>query len=517
MVITGVIVGIAESTNRFHEALLTETEPVEMDWQTLVENGTNGNDYVRLIDVDVVEPMAPTEFEEELLEAFESGPFIRQDVVDMMRPPAKVVPRGANEDKVPDAIVIPSRHDLLDEAYAQLDETATLTGTVSLSTHDELVNDMASMVWLGGPPVVLDDDVYRFTPLSSETDLSNARSMFLFTGLLVSLGLIICGSGGPGIWTCWYAPIPSLISLIGYPMRYGRGSKTVRAAYFVVGAFIMAVGYKVMVMDGGLGTGAGSPLLMAKGYCYFFIGLGGVLAVPIQSTVRALSDSTECVSSKKKVRMSWNQACGMEPVEMEVEYEDQMLASAGSLPLLGALSEKADALAANGFSKPESMQWQRESGLTAAAVQLGCQQMVVSDLESNDKTDLVESCLVSVLGTGMPMLTVSANHGSSQNRRTINARYQRASTSDPSEMLAEHLEYVLAEAEQSDSYIVEIQRDEIQDVVQLARRALAEIQGTVNGIQVKVGSKTYGRFQYPPVPIPVKSAEAPVDETPAMV
>lgn len=68
-------------------------------------------------------------------------------------------------------------------------------------------------------------------------------------------------------------------------------------------------------------------------------------------------------------------------------------------------------------------------------------------------------------------------------------------------MLAEHLELVVSEAEDRDSYVVEIEETEVQDVVQLGRRYLAGIQGFIDGKSVTVKEKRYGRFAFPPTPI----------------
>jgi hypothetical protein len=185
----------------------------------------------------------------------------------------------------------------------------------------------------------------------------------------------------------------------------------------------------------------------------------------------------------------------------EVEYKDQPLVPSGSLPLSGDLKEKAAALEKAGFTEAKALQWQREIGVAAAAVQLGCQHMVVSDLEYNNDSDIIESGLISVLATGLPIITVSANSGVKQNRPLAKCLFKRASTSEPADMLGEHLEVVVSEAERRDTVVIEFDESETHDVVQLARRMLAEIQGTVDGQIVNVGPKRYGRFHFPPAPV----------------
>ncbi|MCA9140721.1 MAG: hypothetical protein KDB00_28305, partial [Planctomycetales bacterium] len=301
---------------------------------------------------------------------------------------------------------------------------------------------------------------------------------------------------------CWFAPGPSVLSLIGYPMRYGRGGWTTRIVYIIVGAGLMGYGVYLLVPMGHFGSTDGNPFFHAFGFAAVFTGLGGVLAVPMQITTRALCASVEVQPKKKPVRMSWNQACSMEPVISEIAYEDQSLVASGSLPLNGQLKERAAALAEAGFTEAEAMQWQREIGVAAAAVQLGCKNMVVSDLEYNNELDIIECGLISILGTGLPIITVSANSAVKQNRPSSHCLFRHATTSDPNQMLSEHLEVVVSEAEQRDTIVVEFDESETNDVVHLARRALAEIQGVIDGKIVNVGPQRYGRFHFPPAPVP---------------
>ncbi|MEM0925669.1 MAG: hypothetical protein AAGJ83_06510, partial [Planctomycetota bacterium] len=156
---------------------------------------------------------------------------------------------------------------------------------------------------------------------------------------------------------------------------------------------------------------------------------------------------------------------------------------------------------AKGFTKAPSMQWQRESGIAAATLQLGCQNMVISDLEYNNESDLVESALISVIGTGVPIITLSANAAFKQDRPAPGVLIRKADSSEPVEMLSGHLNVVIQEAEQRDTVVVEFQEAELPDVVKLARRALADARGTYEGQLVSVGPKRYGRFHYPPAPV----------------
>lgn len=513
MAATGLIMGMTGAVHEFHKASVMQGEPVEMDWETLTTQGFGDNPHIRLINVSVVDPY------EELDDFFDTeGMFGDEDVEDAMEAalisqqrslmelgPAKVIPLGRFEGDVEELVVVAQGEFYLDEAFRQIDETGSITGMVSTYGVNQMIEDFFAFCTgneIEGPPEDGDEVVYSIIPVDGQPDLDLARHLFFIAGIALSLGLIMCGSGGPGIWCCWYAPLPSVISLIGYPMRYGRGNWTMRFVYIGIGVTLMGYGYYQLVPLGNFGAAEGNPIFHAFGFASLFIGLGAVLAVPMQITTRALDASTDVRTKKKPVRMSWQQACSMEPVTQEIEYEDATLAPAGSLPLTGEIREKADALEGNGFTKAASLQWQRASGVAAAAIQLGCQKMVVTDLEYNNDSDLAECGLISVLGTGLPIITISANSAIKQNRPSAKCLFQRSGSSDPVEMLSEHLEVVVSEAEQRDTIVVEFDESETHDVVQLARRVIAEIQGTIDGQIVNVGPKRYGRFHYPPAPVP---------------
>lgn len=512
MVVGGLLAGMSGAVHEFHKSSVMQGEPVEMDWETLVAEGYGDNPHIRLINIAVIDPYIEMDelFQDDDLEAMMDDPLLQNHVQITGMGPAKVIPTGTNESDIDDRVSISAGNHFLDEAFRQLDETGSVTGMVSTYGVDQMIADV--IAFCSGEKVERrqeDAEVhYTIVPIDGTPDLGLARNLFLTAGFSLSLGLVLCGSGGAGIWCCWFAPFPSLLSLIGYPMRYGRGGWAMRSVYIGLGVCLMGYGYFLLVPMGNFGATDGNPIIHAFGFASVFIGLGGVLAVPLQITTRALSASVEVQPKRKPVRMSWNQACSMEPMISEVEYKDQPLVATGSLPLSGQLKEKAAALADVGFTKAEAMQWQREIGVAAAAVQLGCKDMVVSDLEYNNDSDIIECGLISILGTGLPIITVSANSGVKQNRPSANCLFQRASTSEPTEMLSEHLSVVVSEAERRDTLVIEFDESERCDVTQLARRALAEIQGVIDGSVVNVGPKRYGRFQFPPAPVPEFATKA---------
>lgn len=512
LVIAGLIAGMAVTVHEFHRSSLAQEEPVEIDWQTLVRDGYGDNPHIRLVNVDVIDPHVETgePLEDDQLNAMMVVSRVRNHILNSDGASASVIPSGSYTMGEKDRVLVAEGNQYFDEAFRQSSETGSIEGMVSAYGARQMIGDLFS--WCLGEPTqyTRDDGTTRYVivPIDGTPDLSLSRILFLVSGFSLALGLILCGSGGPGTWCCFYAPLPALISLIGYPMRYGRGNWVTRVAYIFGGVVLMGCGYFLLVSLGNFGAADGNPIFQSCGFATLFIGLGGVLSVPIQITQRTLGQKKhiDVQQSRKPVRMSWNQACSMEPRIGEVDYQDDTLAPAGSLPLVGELKQQAEALGAVGFSHAESLLWHRENGISAAAIQLGCQQMVVSDLESQRDSDVVEAGLISVLATGIPIITLSANTSVKQNREHTQCLFQVAQSSNPTEMLADHLRVVVNEAESRDTAVVELEPSETRDIVHLTHRVLAEIQGMIDGQIVNVGPKRYGRFHYPPAPVPTEVA-----------
>ncbi|MEM6470520.1 MAG: hypothetical protein AAF802_13270 [Planctomycetota bacterium] len=499
----GLLGGMGHAVHDHHRAQVMKAEPQVLTWDQLVESGYGENPHVQLREIHIVDPYAEMDdwLGEEMDELMED-PFMGPQLSNFDLGPAEILPlnRAITERRVQLASGVKN----LDRAFAEFDESGTVTGMVGTYTADHMVADVYA--FCTGTPIEdlvesTEDPVYTIVPNGGHLNAEMSRNTFLGMGLALSLGLVMLGSGGPGMWCCWYAPLPSALSIIGYPMRYGRGNWGTRLVYIGIGGALIGYGIYMMHMLGNLGQAEGNPIFQSLGFASFFCGLGAVLAVPLQITARALHASVEGTPVKKEKRLSWEQACSLEPVVNEIEYADQPLNEIDTLPLSGKLKEYSQALTKKGFTVGPSMQWQRESGIAAATVQLGCQNMAITDLEYNNESDLIESAIISVLGTGTPIITLSANAAFKQDRPAPGVLIRKAESSEPAAMLSGHLDVVINEAEQRDTVVVEFLESEIQDVVHLARRALADAQGTFEGQLCNVGPQRYGRFHYPPAPV----------------
>ena len=504
-------------THQFHRALMMQPEPEELDWTTLAERGPIDNAYIELIDVDLdrSDPMAeledmfgeidPDADEEELLELFEESmdEVNPLQMVQMAIAPVKVIPSGTDADSVRKAIVIPRVEMYLDEAERQLEENGTIAGYVSTYQGDEFVR--AIMQYAGGEELLEEidkmgpiDKIYTLEPMAQPLSRADAGSNFWLCGFGMALGLIICGSGGPALSTVIFFTVPSILSLLGYPMRYGRGSTMARMIYLVVGAGLVGYGFRLMVMQGGFGQIGGNPILHSLGFISIFFGVASLLATPAQILSRKFEASMDVAPTpKKEIKMSVADACSLEPVEaISSIFTDRNLVASEAHELPDELAECSESLVGVGFSVPEVQSWHDGDSESPTAIQLGCQDMVVAELVSS--AGRVESRLVSVLHDGMTIITLSSQSKCGSNRRVgTNGLYVRSRHEDPAQMLSEHLEETISVAERRDTTVVTFEESEIESVCLLSQRVFADVQAQWGEETMEVDSAVYGRFQFP--------------------
>ena len=515
--------GIFEVTYQFHRATAMSEGPVEMDFNTFLQNGPGENAFIKVTGVDLYDP---TEQFLEDLEAFDGtdgeGLFDDLDpdspeaiarlmeshlngadpveaIVDAIQP-TKVIPFGADPKTVPAKLVLTHGGYDIGEAHRQIELDNSLSGLLRERSRGEV---MMSMFGFDVDDVDAnmngaDDPRFGIEPIEEAPDVSMASSNFLFTGLGMAFGLILCCSGGASIYTLWYFPLPSIISLAGYPMRYGRGGTQTRVIYFVIGSVLFGWGYRLMVYDGGFGTIDSNPFAQALGFAVMFTGVAACLSVPCQMLTRRFLDSMDVQPRKKQPKLTFEQACSLEPVVKMADYDDDELSESTAVTRPAGLKDNVDRLIAAGFSRPGTWVWHREEEVAPAAIQLGCQEMIVSDIEWSEDQQKLRSRLTSVLGDGMTIVTVSSNFDVQESRTGSNGIYQKAMSDEPAEMLAMHLERVVSLAESRKTSVVAFEEKEIRNVAQLGRRAFTDVRSQYGEILTAVGEKKYGRFSFPP-------------------
>lgn len=515
------VFGVLDVTHRFHRATAMSEDPVIMDFDTFLQQGPGDSPFIKVTGVELYDPSErfledlEAGFGEDLegidpespeaiaalMESHFNGADPVETVVDAIQP-AKLIPIGADPKSVPAVLVLSHGGDDIAEALRQIELDNSLTGLLSEQTSAEALLAMFGLQLPdeAGEAVFFGEENQRsfhIEPAEEPEDSMAASTSFLFTGMGMAFGLILCCSGGASIFTLWYFPIPSIISLAGYPMRYGRGGTQTRVIYFLIGAALFGYGYRLMAYDGGFGTIDCYPFAQALGFVVMFTGVAACMSVPCQMLTRRFFESMEVQPRKKQPKMTFEQACSLEPVQKVADYHDDELTESSAVIVPQGLRDHIDRLVAAGFTLPGKWVWHREDEVVPAAIQLGCQEMVVSDIEWSEAQQKLRSRLTSILGDGLPIVTVSSEFDVEESRTGTLAVYQKAMSDEPSEMLAMHLERVVSLAEKRSTSVVAFEEKEIRGVAKLGRRAFTEVRSQYGEILTSVGEAKYGRFQFP--------------------
>lgn len=348
-----------------------------------------------------------------------------------------------------------------------------------------------------------DELQYLYGPVIGIPDRAESAQWFWLAGFAVAFGLVICGAGGPSLACCLFFQVPSILSMLGYPMRYGRATKTTRLVYLTIGLGLIGIGYDTMVVKGRIGEVDGDVLAAALGFVPTFVGAAAVLGVFTNVMMHRLNLSLEPAtkqSAEPKINMT--EACSLGPIEAEPSFgfEDRYLVP-NEQAMPEPLEQVASALLKVGFEHPESMAHQDGLEFKPTLLQLGCQDMVVVDVDLQDGK--VATRMTSVLHDGLTMITLSSNIAvENQTRMGTSGMYTSSDSSDPIEMLSSHLEGVIELAEKRQTSIVALEPSELIDVALCSQRVLADIKAQYGEDNVEVEPASYGRFHVPIQPIP---------------
>jgi len=540
----GLVGGVLISTPQYHRALTMKPDPVEMSWQKLAEEGLTDNSYVCLIGVELDEnnplnafedmfaqfeqfdPNAPQEDQQAVFEKMANERFNVAEIAETVMQPVKVVPIGVDPDDVPAKIVVPQNGWALQAAMHEIEETGTLTGRFTLTEGEGFETQLTRMLLkssaaaaeqamqeAGGEnqaaeakpvnhnaPQAQSGPRWVYEPVHAVPPLNEAQQWFWISGLAVMVGMVICGAGGPSISCCIFFQGPSILSMFGYPLRYGRGSKTTRIVYAVIGIGLLGYGYQKMFSEGHFGQLNGDIALCAMGYVAGSLGAAALFGAGTNAVTERLNISLD-PKTKKKIeapKISLSEACSLEPTDADLttHYVDAPLAIQSEPPQTEAMQSLSETLKGIGFGEPESVAWMKGEQPQPTLIQLGCQEMVLADVVEVDGK--LQIRMVSVLHDGLAIITLSPDFPSQKSTRFgTSGLYSVCTSEDPMEMLSSHLEQTVSMAEKRDTSVVTFESIEATDVVQYARRALTDIRAQYGEELAEVGDATYGRFRFP--------------------
>ncbi len=512
--------GAIISVPGYHLALTVGDQPIEMTWEELASGTLPPHGYIRLVDVQLLA--------EEPVEAFPdfaindvffidpdkeldtTDPVYKPAAVDFLRDesffdmPVVVAPLSKTIEETPPRIVVPSFDGALSAAYEEVGTSNTLTGVFSMNRfhldgRDITEGDDAQDVWH-----------YTYLPIDTVNSRTDAMTWFALSFLGIAAGLVICGAGGPSVICCFFFQAPSILSLFGYPLRYGRGNNFTRSLYAFGGICGIVYGYQSLFVQGRFGQVDGVLLYIVGGYLQISIGSAALLGAAVNTACGKLRLSLDATStkSKPKPRMTYQQACGMKP-------SDAISTRPYVEPVAGSLSKQAsndpsrpitDSFLAVGFSLPKMMTWKRSKSVAgSSAIQLGCESMVIVETEAAAESgaDGGRPRLISILQDGLTIITLPPDAPESKKRFGNAGWYSHADGADIETMLANHLQTTINMAEKRNTAVVAIEESEVVAVCQLAHRVYAAIRTQYGEAHYEVAPARYGRFSFPPQPITV--------------
>ncbi len=510
--------GLFVAVPQLQRSLTMKPVAQTLSWQELVRDGLADNAHVHLHSVDISETQDQiTSIQKMIAEMDPQGDRaeMKQKIqeslagVDAMKlltqssSPISVSPRGIDPARVP-VLVVMSRFDPeVARAKAEVASDSSITGYVRKSWDLAWVEKLMSHLGDHGIKIDLDSrPKYVISPVAVVPNRNHSIGLVVASGLLTALGLVVAGSGGPSVLAFIFMPIPSLISMLGYPLRYGRGGFLTRAFYLFVGFAGLVGGCHLAWNLGGLNRVDGDTLLQSLGFVTCVLGVASVAGVLLSPRTARPSEVTSMQTAKYSepknevylAKMSSTQSIE-KPVPSD-QYVDPRLSDASEMHLPPLMDDQVQTLCAAGFGIPKRIYVHEDDRRHLTALALGCHQIVLCEIRENGNSSLTR--YISVLSDGMVIVTLSASTPKvSRLRVGVNGVYSRSKSDSPVDMLTEHLDRTVGIAEERRSQVVPLDEYERLDVFLLARRVLLDIQHEYQEVKWTIPKATYGRFAFP--------------------
>ncbi|QDT04709.1 hypothetical protein K227x_31030 [Rubripirellula lacrimiformis] len=543
----GLLAGALIATPKLHHVLTMEDQPEERSWQSLVDEGLLENRHLRLVDVRLVgenpanaaqlSPSDPTDQSDQpdAADLDRQTPSQSDSVITVM-------PRSSDPLDVTVQVVIANNPSAIEDAFRQVEDTGTLTGRFTRRNSSQLSQQLTGLIrsiqhpmseeafsdnvltkLVSGETAVDDSAVgdypfYVFEPVETPLARTNAYQWFAVSFAAVVIGLVIGCSGGPSLLTCIFFPAPAMVSLLGYPIRYGRAGTPTRLLYLVIGGFLVSFGYDQMVVQGHIHEMHGDLLKCSLGFVALSFGTAAIFGSITNFAAGKLHRSVEpaagqCAPSmtskaSAQSKMSFSKACSMTPSDAisTRPFIDRRFASMGKAAPSKPVAQQAGTLAKLGFSEPQLHHWKSGSVDSSSAIQIGCNRVIVAELQRvfNGKVETNPNLrLISVLEDGLMVITLSPQDDESPRKRFGSSGFFLVHESDHVQtMLANHLETTVTMAEKRQTSVVVFEDGEASQLVPLADRVIAHVQTQYGEAHLDVGPAHSGRFAFPPQPVP---------------
>ncbi|WP_144057717.1 hypothetical protein [Novipirellula maiorica] len=562
----GTLLGLFSGLPNCHRAYAMKSFPRELDLDQLKSEGMGDNPFVLLTHVDF-DHQAPTSPLEHITTAFAEGlnpvelskhpeliqtkiAAMKQDVADtlgqapidsLLEESFRGIPLFSKTKGLRESgpLVSLSRHSRdVTNAKQQIDSSDEIRGYLHRDTCDATITLMNTLV---SPPASDDGAAdwftaikqsgimhagqahpdsqprYRIEPLQSPPDKLTSAFLLIASLGMIATGLVLCGTCSLSIWSWLFLPLPSLVSLLGIPLRRGRGGSKTRFAYTFVGINLLMIGGYQAYLLGGFGQPESHSLHTVLGFGLIAIGVAAVLGaivnarapkperipeVPMPKSAEASPSAIlRYNSSSSEVEdesTNENSDQGNRPSKI---YQDPVVLAAMDDHVGSLTMDKMERLSELGFSSRAFARFQDKPTSQSIGLMLGCNHTVLAEVSDNTVHPTVR--LTSILHDGLPVITVSESVTQCDHpKMATSGVYQSAPDEPLKAMLAAHLQQAIRMSEKRDSNIVTIDCDEKDEVFLLSHRAFASVRSQHEELNLEVGPATYERFAFPPQPIP---------------
>ena len=538
-------VGTVALVPMLHRSVFMGSEPTELTYDQLVQYGLpDGDQHVRLIDIAVSAPAAGEDAA--LLEA------IREEESDRRwwhailprewRRGAALVKGAGIYPRSETKYTIPGRVHVVESS--RLTRWARDTATKSFVLTGQFIEVDAGQHDRGHAFVV--------QPAGWVVSRAQAVQWWIAAAMLTIAGVLACGSGGLSTLMQIFFPVHALMSVCGYPLRYGRGKPSVRKSYALGGGAASIIGSGLLAY-GAIFTEAANLGVTAIGYATLTLGLAAICG----AVFNHFADRYDLCSLRERrkpiggvKRMSFDQACSLDPMQEDTdpEYEEPSFRAArpDDPPAEDAARWLAE-MAAIGFGDPRTfcatvrVMADREAALRASKLVRRLQTVSADEDESlfevteadfdvwvsrgpgggfaaaieADETRAVLR-LISILSDGTSVLTLSKG-GNLQSDLRIGSSgcYQQTDDMTLAGIMETHLTRVCSLAETRSLSVITLGPHEAEHAYRLSGRVLADIQHQYGESLLVVDEGCYGRFYHPPQPLEAV-VESGRDQPPAM-
>ncbi|TWT82030.1 hypothetical protein CA13_34850 [Planctomycetes bacterium CA13] len=536
-----------------HRSLAMKASPREVDYATLIKEGLADNAHVHLTNVNFdrnekasqLEQIAKSLSKVSDLGSLSSDPeevkrrvaAMQKDLAGSIDPaqigkiladsfePIKLYPQDANPTSLPHELSLIRTSNAVAMAAKQIDSFNKLRGYLTIDTTGQSRQTISMLT----KPGAMDRDATAWVETLQELQASSTDSpvsyiiepmneppsrVYAMGRLLVSLlsiliGWLLIGSGTPS-WLGWiFMPIPSLIALVGFPLRQGRGGRKTSMLYMIIGLMMVILGGYEMFVEGHFARVGGNSLHQVFGFLIGTTGLAAVVASRLhcracQPLENILPPPSVAEPSERKVlsyRSSFDQAqdnlAGRDNTKEPMIYSDPRLIATMDDSCSTIIIDAVERLATISFSNPSYVRPSDDFNVSAIALQFGCDHKVLAEISDKGPEPMIR--FTSVLHDGLAIITVTDNIDRTRRPQFgDNGIYQTGKLDLIEELLANHLQQTIRMSDKRDATVVTFGHEEKLEVCLYSRRVFTDVQRQFNGTKIEVGTANYDRFQFPP-------------------